>query len=98
MHTEKCWEDLASESASLASTLINNTVCDAECLHLSEFLPGWCLCAVVHDDNLGNHLPMGCKPILFYDSAFAGVAVLACELQICFSLGIVMFSCFENVL
>ena len=55
------WEDLESESAILASTLIFNTMCDAVCLHLADVLPGCCLCAAVHDDNLGNNLPVSCE-------------------------------------
>ena len=51
------WEDLTSESALFGFDSEHQMLCDAACLHMGEVLPGSCLCAAVHDDNLGNNLP-----------------------------------------
>ena len=97
-------------------------LCDAACSYLSV-LPGCCLCAAVHDDNLGNNLPASSQlavlPALGSSRGHRGqlqtlsAAGQCCVLSHCpaagvleayrsndtkrYSLGIVMFSCFENI-
>ena len=106
----------------LALTLNIKLLCDAACSYLSV-LPGCCLCAAVHDDNLGNNLPASSQlavlPALGSSRGHRGQlqtlsAAGQCRvLSHCpaagvleayrsndtkrYSLGIVMFSCFENI-